>query len=366
MKILEWLELAGWLAGAVVSLGTLVAGVWQYRTSVRQRIAQSLMELEKDFRELRGIVRVVDPASGLFDNWRDAVRRSIRGDVKNRPKEEIDFIGDLDQYLRFLTLLGGLERYQLLDRDAIAYAYHYWFRTVLEDPDLAAYAAKYFKNLNQFLNDAAPDFLAGYRPDKDLRLEPGDIFLTRGRGFISKAIRVFTRGLGEPRTMVNHVGLVVEGGPLKEAEVVEALSSVVKHPLMERYGDGANDVAIYRPMNLTAEEVDEVVAAAKAEVDKPYGYSEVFLHLLDWLLLGAYFFRRLGNYKDYPICSYLVADAFEVVKKTFGVPPGAATPDDIWDFVTSRPSRYQRIRPLTRLEKPEAEGEACPATVGSG
>ena len=40
-------------------------------------------------------------------------------------------------------------------------------------------------------------------------LEPGDVFLTRGSSFISRAIRFFTRSIGEKRTKVNHVGLVV-------------------------------------------------------------------------------------------------------------------------------------------------------------
>jgi hypothetical protein len=36
----------------------------------------------------------------------------------------------------------------------------------------------------------------------DILLEPGDIFLSRGSGFLSKAIRYFTRSIGEKRTKV--------------------------------------------------------------------------------------------------------------------------------------------------------------------
>jgi hypothetical protein len=35
----------------------------------------------------------------------------------------------------------------------------------------------------------------------------------------------------------------------------------------------------------------------------------------------------------YPICSWVVADAFAKVGKDFGVEVGMATPDDIWDFI---------------------------------
>ncbi len=55
-----------------------------------------------------------------------------------------------------------------------------------------------------------------------------DIFLTRGYSFLSKAIRFFSRNFGEKRTKVNHIGVVVEEGPLETCIVVEALSKVKK------------------------------------------------------------------------------------------------------------------------------------------
>ena len=48
----------------------------------------------------------------------------------------------------------------------------------------------------------------------------------------------------------------------------------------------------------------------------------------------------------YPICSWLVAHAFAKAGKTFGVPPGMASPDDIWDFVNEEPEKYSEIMPL--------------------
>ena len=92
-----------------------------------------------------------------------------------------------------------------------------------------------------------------------------------------------------------------------------------------------------------------VVAEAREQVGKTYGFLKILGHFLDWLLLGAYIFRRLTQNGDYPICSWLVAHAFDKAGKTFGVHPGAATPDDIWDFVVDNPDKYKRIRPLTRL-----------------
>ena len=185
----------------------------------------------------------------------------------------------------------------------------------------------------------------------NILLKKGDVFLTRGDGFISRAIRFFTREIGEKRTKVNHVGLVVLGGNLKNAIVVEALTRVKRHKLWSQYGPPKKDlVAVYRAINLTQEEVDKIVAEAESQVGKNFGYLKLVAHLMDWLLLGAYMFRRMVPDGKYPICSWLVAHSFSKAGKHFGVEPGAATPDDIWDFVEERkPSKYEQIRPLKLL-----------------
>ncbi len=180
-------------------------------------------------------------------------------------------------------------------------------------------------------------------------LRPGDIFLTRGTGFVSRAIRFFTRRFGESRTQVNHVGIVVEGGAFDQAVVVEALREVMRHRLVERYGGARDEVAVYRPINLSPAAIAGIVARAESYVGREYGYGKVVLHALDWALQGAYVFRRLGRMDDYPICSWLVAHAYGSAGLTFGVEPGAATPDDIWDFVRSNPQAYASVWPLTRM-----------------
>jgi hypothetical protein len=181
-------------------------------------------------------------------------------------------------------------------------------------------------------------------------LEPGDVFLTHGKGFISRAIRFFTRGIGEKRTKVNHVGLIVQSGDLQNAIVVEALTRVKRHRLWSQYGPPKKDsVAVYRASNLTQDEVDKIVAEAESQVGKQYGYLKIVAHFMDWLLLGAYLFRRIVPDGKYPICSWLVAHSFSKAGKHFGVNPGAATPDDIWDFIEYNPDKYEEIHPLKLL-----------------
>ena len=71
--------------------------------------------------------------------------------------------------------------------------------------------------------------------------------------------------------------------------------------------------------------------------------------LSDRLFLGVYFFRRLILAKDYPICSWVVAWAYQKAGRDFGVPAAAADPDDIWDYVTRHPDEYEEVLPLQQI-----------------
>ena len=164
--------------------------------------------------------------------------------------------------------------------------------------------------------------------DDQVRLQPCDVFLTRGTSFIASSIRFFTRSFGEKRSQVNHVGIIVEGGTLHSAIAVEALSKVRMHALRRYAGKRTTSVAVYRPTNLDDEEVQAIVDKARSFVDRRYGYGKIVAHLLDWGLQGSYVFRRFTDDDSYPICSWLVAHAFKAADKHFDVPAGAANPDE--------------------------------------
>lgn len=183
-------------------------------------------------------------------------------------------------------------------------------------------------------------------------LQPADIVCTRSKSKLGGLIRFFTRRIGEPRTKVNHVGIIAVGGTSTNAIIVEALKRVRREWFASAYGGkSAPDVAIFRPLNLTEDERYIVAAKAETYAGRGYGYLKILAHMGDWILQGAYVFRRLVGSDKYPICSWLVAHAYSFIGKTFGVDAGAASPDDIWDFCIANPDKYAVIMPLGNLDE---------------
>lgn len=177
---------------------------------------------------------------------------------------------------------------------------------------------------------------------------PGDIMCTRGKGFLARAILFLTRERGEKeRTKVNHVGLVVKGGSIAEAEIVEALQRVVRRGLWDAYGKpGSSEVAILRCTVLTPEDRDVICANAKAKVGQKYGVLKLLSYLPGWFGKGL---SWLPLVTGGGVCSNLVAFAFGEEGLFFGVDPGRATPDAIWDFAMSHPGKYTVVLPLGPL-----------------
>lgn len=183
-----------------------------------------------------------------------------------------------------------------------------------------------------------------------MRLEPGDIFLTKGDSFISRAIRFFSRSGGESRTEVNHVGVVTEAGSMYDATIVEALSKVKRRKMSSYTLSKSTEIAIFRAKHLTDEQRSAIVDRANGYVGASYGYLKIVAHLLDWILGGRYIFRKIASMDRYPICSWVVAYAYLDAGISFGVEPGRADPDDIWDWVYGHKDDYEMIHPLQKVK----------------
>jgi hypothetical protein len=185
--------------------------------------------------------------------------------------------------------------------------------------------------------------------DAGVRLQPGDIVFTAGESWLSRLIRWASRVGAESKTQVNHVGIITGYGSLLTAQVTEALWHVVTRNLWDGYGNKRVRVAIARPTNIELAERVSIARIALNYAGRDYGWWKLLLHLGDKLLGGVYFFRRAARLKKYPICSFLVAEAYGRRGYDFGVKVGEAQPDDIWDYCVASPN-YKFVRPLTRLE----------------
>jgi hypothetical protein len=174
-------------------------------------------------------------------------------------------------------------------------------------------------------------------------LLPGDILFTRSKSRLGALIRFCTRRPYEAKTVASHVGIITVGGPLWDAILVEAQSKTNRHSMQLAYANKPDELCIFRPLNLTQDETDDIVAKANSYVGRDYGYFKLVLHLFDWSLGGIYLFRRIGRMDNYPICSYVVAAAYKAAGKDFGVSSYAASPDDIWDYCLKKSNKYQFI-----------------------
>ncbi|MCC6382791.1 MAG: hypothetical protein IT304_09785, partial [Dehalococcoidia bacterium] len=387
----EVAQMVGSAAEALAALGAaaaFAAGVRQYRKSEQWKQAEFVAKLVADFE--------ASPKTGVAFTALDwSARRIDLFPELERPAEEWERVTDdllvsalrppngvtfskVEVRLRdaFDHLFSELDRFDIFIEAGLVRAesfkpYLIYWLDILGNPNNGRKPLSLQHAMWRFVDDWGYDGLQrlcrryGYSIQPPVRLEPGDIFFTRGRHWIGRLIRFFTRGIGESRTKVNHVGIVVAGGLLRrlrrdvasglvrpgepEAVAVEALSRVRRHPLSAAYLDGRTEVAVYRPKALEASQVRDAVAWAEKEVGHPYGWPRIIGHFLDWLLFGAYVFRRLFRVARYPICSYLVAEAYEqAAPRFFGGPPDAASPDDLWDFVTALPHgpRFECVRDL--------------------
>lgn len=189
----------------------------------------------------------------------------------------------------------------------------------------------------------------------DTPIQAGDIFFTRSQTWLGRAIRRLTTGAGEALSTVNHTGIFLNSSMLELAISTEALARVRTGRFWSYYHAKPIEVSIWRDTTLTTADQRLIVKEALHYRRHLYGFLKLPLHALDWALAraagrrDAYVFRRLGFIKRYPICSVQIARAYSAANRNFGVAPGAAQPDDIWDFVHAHPAKWRCVLSLQRI-----------------
>jgi hypothetical protein len=160
--------------------------------------------------------------------------------------------------------------------------------------------------------------------------KPGDLVFTQNSGVISRIIRWLTRSRGESPTYASHVEVVVNGHYVVRSFLVRARVESIKWGCARE---------VWRHRGLSDGERVRVAAKAMDYVGRRYDYAKLLLHGLDALLgkvrgRDVFFFRTLGGFGRYVICSWVCAFAYSrALDYTFGIPPEFATPDDMHDWV---------------------------------
>lgn len=180
-------------------------------------------------------------------------------------------------------------------------------------------------------------------------LQPGDLIFVQSLNWMSRAIRFFERGWGEKPSLVNHVAGVVDPAIDPErAYVVEATLPGVKYHRVSEIGWGHAQVAIYRHVSLTPDQISAVRREALIYEGRRYGFSKIVAHMLDWFLGKRYVFRRLAGMDDLPMCAWVWSHAYRRgAGVEFGAPANQVDPDDMYDYVVNHPNEWGCVRLLS-------------------
>lgn len=167
-------------------------------------------------------------------------------------------------------------------------------------------------------------------------MQQGDIILTRGPGFISRAIRRFGKEDSQ-EALVSHAGIFIS-----PVFVIEALSRVKTNAFPEEFKD--SEYVVLSPIDLSVEQRRILALIASKFSARSYGYAKIIGQAADWLTGTNWVTSRLLTWNRYPYCSFLVAEAYGSIGKNFGVPSKSTTPDDILDYCIDHPTKYSIVK----------------------
>lgn len=167
--------------------------------------------------------------------------------------------------------------------------------------------------------------------------EVGDLVMVRGRSWISKLISFATRGrigpfLKEGKTWATHVEVVVEPGNVFDAKVISADRTGINVRTLKP----KERIIVYRYNRMDRAVRDNIVGRSRGIEGAKYPVLRLVAHLLDAALLDVYLFRRIFRKRRSFVCSELAVWLFTPYA-VFPFQEYYATPDDIWDFVTTSP-----------------------------
>ena len=165
-------------------------------------------------------------------------------------------------------------------------------------------------------------------------MQPGDIIATRSPTWLSRTIRkAQTRSDNGQPALVSHVGLFISPDI-----VIQALSRVVTTPFPKSFQK--DEYIVLSPLNLSNANRRIVVERALTYSSNSYGWLKILGQGLDVVFHTRWFMSHVFTLDKFPICSYVVAEAYKSIGLDFGVPTTTTTPDDILDFAMENSDKY--------------------------
>ncbi|MDP3775505.1 MAG: hypothetical protein Q8Q85_14695 [Gemmatimonadales bacterium] len=174
MELEDWARVVTIVFQSFSTIAIVGAAV-KYLWGRDERSGETLLHLETRFKELQipwqaersgsflsSITRAVDLEAHEFEKsgLQLAIDKGLEGRWNDRTDLERAWMSRLDEFIRFLLLVAGMEKNRLLKKRALWDAYHYWFRMVARNPKLQEYVGLYFPVLYRFLRDNEKEIVA--------------------------------------------------------------------------------------------------------------------------------------------------------------------------------------------------------------
>lgn len=174
-------------------------------------------------------------------------------------------------------------------------------------------------------------------------IEQGDIICIHGRGWLSDGILKAEYGDKIPAMAASHCGVFLAGQDVSNPIVIEALARVRTNLLSQSISDCLHAYALH-DRSLDNNQRLRVLSKACAFSTDGYGYVDLVAQWLDATTRSTWWTDRLRIYLGHhPICSYVVAAAYEDIGLDFGVDSSTCKPSDVLGFALKHPEIYDVI-----------------------
>ena len=113
-------------------------------------------------------------------------------------------------------------------------------------------------------------------------------------------------------------------------------------PIEESLAD-AETAYLLQDLSLSSKKRDTIIRRACQFSAADYGWGDILLQLANAVFRTTWFTDHLtfGLLKEFPICSYLVAESYKTIDLTFGKKKEESiNPADIYNFAEKHPSIY--------------------------